>query len=67
MRAPPQGPQKDFAEGELVCRIGMKRCYFGVAEANAMKAHRERGGAPELFIYRCDVCGFLHLTKKRPS
>ncbi len=42
-----------------------KPMYNSVEEAQDMIRYlKENKGVREIYVYRCDVCGFWHLTKK---
>lgn len=62
--APLRGATPGFGKGDLVCRLGNKRCYFSWQEAGEVREHQEAVTGTPLRVYRCDVCGYLHLTKK---
>jgi hypothetical protein len=64
MGAPRRGVTPGFVEGDLVCRMGNKRCYFGPQEAESARSYRQSITGTPLFVYRCHVCGYLHLTSK---
>lgn len=44
-----------------------KRTYEHTLDANRAILLRYRTGAPQLEHYQCPVCGYLHLTRKRPA
>lgn len=40
-----------------------KKAYLAEIDALVVARKRESSGAPTLRTYRCDFCGFWHLTK----
>jgi len=50
------------------CSVSGKRMYGGEREAKATAAHRmadKETGPAQLKIYKCQYCGFWHLSSKQ--